>query len=349
MAKILTLVIPTYNMEKYLDRCLTSVIVDDKKTLEQLEVLIIIDGAKDHSSEIAHKYQERFPQVFKVIDKENGNYGSCVNRGVLEASGKYIKILDADDWFDTAAFEVYLKKLNLVDSDVVLTNYQRVLDDETVVKRAVYGYKDFEQLTSERFSSIIEIEMHAITYRRQTLIDMGYRQTEGISYTDTEWVMLPMVYAQKVTFVDEMLYQYLVGRDGQTMDPAVLVKAYPQMLVVYKSIIEHYSKLQSLGIASAYLKDKLFRGLLDVYVLELVRDRNNHCEKLIEFDNFLEDADKELFASLAEASIDKHVPYKIVADWRRRKHAGISRLGCMSFLLIRTLKDWIKRYLMCKS
>ena len=103
MAKILTVVIPTYNMEKYLDRCLTSLIVTNNDLLERLEVIVVIDGAKDRSSEIAHSYQIRYPQTFIVIDKENGNYGSCVNRGVAEATGKYIKILDADDWFDLTA------------------------------------------------------------------------------------------------------------------------------------------------------------------------------------------------------------------------------------------------------
>ena len=63
-------------MEKYLDKCLTSLIIADTVLFEQLEVLVIIDGATDQSSTIAHSYQERFPDVFVVIDKENGNYGS---------------------------------------------------------------------------------------------------------------------------------------------------------------------------------------------------------------------------------------------------------------------------------
>ena len=108
MDKILTVVIPTYNMEKLLDKCLTSLIVNDKELMNQLEVLVVIDGAKDRSSEIAHSYEIKFPNTFRVIDKENGNYGSCVNRGLNEALGKYIKILDADDWFDSKGFKEYL-------------------------------------------------------------------------------------------------------------------------------------------------------------------------------------------------------------------------------------------------
>ena len=79
-------------MEKYLDKCLTSLIFDDKGLMAQLEVLVVIDGAKDRSSEIAHKYQDKYPNTFVVIDKKNGNYGSCINRGLKEAKGTYIKL-----------------------------------------------------------------------------------------------------------------------------------------------------------------------------------------------------------------------------------------------------------------
>ena len=98
MDKLLTIVIPSYNMEKYLDRCLSSLIVSDEK-MQCLEVLVINDGSKDRTSEIAHTYEERFPGTFRVVDKENGHYGSCVNRGLKEARGTFIKVLDADDYF----------------------------------------------------------------------------------------------------------------------------------------------------------------------------------------------------------------------------------------------------------
>ena len=90
MNKILTIIIPTYNMEKYLRRCLDSLIIDEEG-MKQLEVLVINDGSKDSSSQIAHEYQDKYPDTFRVIDKENGNYGSCINRGLKEATGKYVK------------------------------------------------------------------------------------------------------------------------------------------------------------------------------------------------------------------------------------------------------------------
>lgn len=86
MQKLLTIVIPTYNMQDYLPRCLDSLVLYDGALMEQLEVLVINDGSKDNSSAIAHEYEAKFPNTFRVIDKENGNYGSCINRGLKEAA-----------------------------------------------------------------------------------------------------------------------------------------------------------------------------------------------------------------------------------------------------------------------
>ena len=86
MQKLLTIVIPTYNMQDYLHRCLDSLVLYDGTLMEQLEVLVINDGSKDNSSAIAHEYEAKSPNTFLVIDKENGNYGSCINRGLKEAA-----------------------------------------------------------------------------------------------------------------------------------------------------------------------------------------------------------------------------------------------------------------------
>ena len=130
--KTLTVVIPTYNMEKYLRRCLDSLIVGDDQ-MAQLEVLVVNDGSKDSSSAIAHEYEKKYPQTFRVIDKENGNYGSAVNRGLKEAKGKYIKILDADDRYDNNLFARYIDTINTLDVDLILNDYAYVRPNGEIV------------------------------------------------------------------------------------------------------------------------------------------------------------------------------------------------------------------------
>ena len=138
MEKVLTVIIPTYNMENYLRYCLDSLLI--KEFLKQLEVLIINDGSKDGSSVIGHEYEQLYPEIFRVIDKENGNYGSCINRGLKEAKGKYVKILDADDSFNTDNFESFVSFLIQTDADLILSDFAVVNMNREVKKIISYRF-----------------------------------------------------------------------------------------------------------------------------------------------------------------------------------------------------------------
>ena len=227
MNKLLTIVIPTYNMQNYLHRCLDSLLLPDKQ-MEQLEVLVVNDGSKDNSSAIAHEYEANYPNTFCVIDKENGNYGSCVNRGLKEATGKYIKVLDADDWFDTMNFEKYLRFLDTTDVDLVLSDFDNVSEDGTVQKTHSYNIPEGQWRISELGDALYDMWMHAVTYRRAIFEGLNYHQTEGISYTDQEWIFLPMSRVKSLCGYPHVVYKYLVGREGQTVDPKVFAKNISQ-------------------------------------------------------------------------------------------------------------------------
>ena len=216
MDKILSVVIPTYNMEKYLRKCLDSLIIKNKELFKRLEVLVVNDGSKDSSSIIAHDYQDKYPSVFRVIDKENGNYGSCVNRGLKEAKGKYIKILDADDSFEIDAFEVFLNELNQTNAELVLSDLKMVDENDNITWYS--SYKDAPEYVpiKQDFNFCYYLNqpkvdfygmMHGFAYRRDILIDNNYSQIEGMSYTDQQWVFEPIKYVKNVYYVDVNLYR----------------------------------------------------------------------------------------------------------------------------------------------
>lgn len=122
MKKILTLIVPIYNTEEYLPKCLDSLIIKEE-LMTRLDVLLIIDGSPDNAISIAKEYEQKYPQTFRVISKENGGYGSVLSRGIKEATGKYCKVLDSDDWYDNAAFEAFVSQLTQLDTDVVVMDY----------------------------------------------------------------------------------------------------------------------------------------------------------------------------------------------------------------------------------
>lgn len=162
MNKILTIIIPTYNMEKYLRQCLDSLLCD---AMEMLEVIVINDGSKDSSSAIAHEYEANYPGMFRVIDKKNGNYGSCINRGLKEVTGKYVKVLDADDMFERSLLDKFLNLLKTVDADVVVNDFNTYREGDGKRLNSYSLPNDHLLPITEIFATKSFVPMHSITYR----------------------------------------------------------------------------------------------------------------------------------------------------------------------------------------
>lgn len=243
--KLLTLAVPTYNMEKYLARCLDSVLCDNR---DYLEVIVVNDGSKDSSSEIGHEYEAKYPDVIRVIDKENGNYGSCVNRALAEATGKYFRMLDADDWCDTSALNRWVEYLKSCNADMVLTVaedrdesgnlIQRLAAPRAVQEEKVYTADEFDGIElgyNKLFCS------HIVTYKTLILREIGLQLQHGISYTDNEYVFFPLDHVQTIIYYNLPVYQYFVGREGQTTQPEILMKQAEQILQVFKRLYDYYN------------------------------------------------------------------------------------------------------------
>lgn len=319
MTKILSLIIPTYNMEKYLDYCLTSLIIADKELLRQLEVLVVIDGAKDRSSEIAHSYQDRFPDTFIVIDKENGNYGSCINRALKEATGKYIKILDADDSYDTDNLEHYLRYLQSVDVDMVITDYVSV--NEARQRRDL-----FSRMLPEKTILTIEeavkeltdapIQMHAVTYKRQNLIDIGYQQTEGISYTDQQWIFLPITTVRTLIYLPIVIYKYLVGREGQTVQRSIQLKSVSHHIRKNRQMLQWYKSLDHSATIDNLLITRLSNSYYFVYFVYLIAGSRSSLD-LSELRLVTEEMKEvpQLYNLVLDKPIDRHVSFRFIKNW----------------------------------
>jgi glycosyltransferase involved in cell wall biosynthesis len=280
--KLLSIIIPTYNMASLLPRCLDS--LAKSKKAELLDILVVNDGSKDNSSEVAHQYEAKYPNVVRVIDKPNGNYGSTINAALPVATGKYVKILDSDDWFDTDALDKFISELQQKEADMVITHFTQLgpKGSREVVRyntmgREPYTYGKVYDLDDVLKDGYIRFFlMHALTYRTDLLRGIGYRQTEGISYTDTEWACFPTFHAKSILFLDLNLYQYNLDREGQTMAPEVVIRSLPQIEKVTDSMLAYYqSHLSQLSaVRAAFMKqyfENRFRLFYKLYLLDMPR------------------------------------------------------------------------------
>lgn len=120
MDKILTVAVCAYNMEDYLGEALESCMIP---SVDKIEVLIMNDGSTDHTEDIANTFCDRNPETFRLVTKPNGGWGSNVNLATQLATGKYFRILDADDWFDKENLEKFVQHLLKTDAEVISSLY----------------------------------------------------------------------------------------------------------------------------------------------------------------------------------------------------------------------------------
>lgn len=347
--KILSIIVPSYNMEAYLPKCLESLIVEDKELLQKLEVIVVNDGSKDHTSEIAHNFAAKYKGVFRVLDKANGNYGSCINAALPIASGVFVKILDADDRFDVKAFAQMLAILiaserNSENMDLFLSDFVEV--DENNEKVCLHTL----QLPTDNAYSVVDIEkipalyMHSIAYRTKNLRDIGYLQTEGISYTDNEWTFYPMITVKKFKYIQLPVYRYLVGRVGQTIDPVVLRKSVWNHAIIAHRMAKEFESLKEnvIDVVRQYLENIVVgmnSRVYDTVILELHNREND--QRLIEFDGMLASAADAIHKKVMTQLVSRTIGFHYGTYWRKKQTS--STLVLWLFRMFRrliVLKEW---------
>lgn len=313
-------------MEKYMSQCLDSLLVPN---IDDVEILVINDGSKDKTSEIAHDYECCYPKSIRVIDKVNGHYGSCINSGLKISTGKYVKVLDADDSFDKDNFQAYLEFLESTNADIILSDYCIV--DETRVVTAIKRFPNIsEKLSFKEALPLLthkNMGMHGVAYKTEMLIKNNYFQTEGLPYTDQEWIFLPVLYGKTVKVFPNVIYKYLVGRQGQSVDPSISIKNIDVKLKLISKRVNIYEK------QSKYLKKeqhdyaltRLRTSLVSMFRMILFHTSiQQYREDLRKIDDKIKHVFPELYNSLNEERIKPNVPFYFIKYWRNRYTKGKS-------------------------
>lgn len=331
MEKILTVIVPAYNMEYYLGKCLDSLIIDDSRLFETLEVLVVNDGSKDGTLNIARRYENQYPTVFKVIDKPNGGKGSCMNIGLSAAKGKYVKELDADDWFDKLVFCDYLSYLQCVDVDFILTDRIIVNTKGKKTKRCHFPYPKEHLLKVDDYCADLvfpTIQMHCVTYKCSKLISNEYRQTEGVSYTDQEWMFLPITFMDSFSYYSKPLYQYLVGRKGQSVNPIIFSKQIDVNLNLLYKRIDAFNKIDERSISvmkKRYLLNRLMQNICSIFHKGVV-EQLYPLEKIKGFEKVVGELNSHLINDMVMSPFSKYYGMNYINYWREK--------GKIPFLLV---------------
>ncbi len=265
MAKLLTVVIPVYNVEKYIAQCLESFLIP--AILDNLEILVIDDGSPDQSASIVRTYADSYPNSIKLISKENGGHGSAINAGIQAASGKYFKIVDGDDWVDKKALQHMVDFLKKNDCDLLYTHfcwvyegtgeirYEQKMPFSSVEYGKIYSFKEIAPKTF--------IKMHNMTIRTE-LLKANFRAIDEKSfYVDNEYILYPIPYINSVSFLDETVYMYRIGRSEQSINIKKMQERCHQHEQVLQNLLTFYKEQK--GHISEEADDYLAKGIARMF------------------------------------------------------------------------------------
>ncbi len=242
MSKTLTISIAGYNVEKYIRETLDSLCLGT--IIEDIEVFVVDDGGKDNSYEIAKEYEEKYPNSIHAVHKENGGWGSTVNYSIHHATGKYFRLLDGDDYFKSENLESYILELKKTEADLVYTPYRR-FDDST--GKTVDTFDADPTLPRNRVIELsnctkVNFVMHAIAFKTEILQKNSVTILEHCFYTDAEYRTKGLAFCNSVVFLEDEIYQYRVGREGQSIDINGLKKHYKESQQVVAELVDFSKK-----------------------------------------------------------------------------------------------------------
>lgn len=237
MKPLLTISIAAYNVESYLSKLLDTIL--EAECNEYLQVLIVNDGSKDHTVEIAEKYSGQYPDTIYLVNKPNGGHGSTINKGINHAKGKYFKAIDGDDWFDSEGLKALVHILENSSEEVILSPFKDCYEDgrqelETTgsLKPGVYAFDDIAHQYYMRY--------HAVTFRTDILLKHSVHLDEHCFYVDSEYVLYPVPYLNKVRITDKPVYCYRLGLTGQSVSFQSRVRHIDDSEKVSYSLLNFY-------------------------------------------------------------------------------------------------------------
>ena len=306
--KLLSIAIPCYNSQDYMEKCIESLLVGG----DEVEILIVDDGSHDRTAEIADEYQRRYPSIIQAIHKENGGHGSAVNAGIDHASGLFFKVVDSDDWVKEEAYMAILNKLSeLAGSDKVLDMmisnfvYEKEGAEHKKVMRFAHALPHDEMFTWDQVGHFHKgqyILMHSVIFRTKLLKECGIRLPEHTFYVDNIFVFEPLPFVRNMYYIDVNFYRYYIGREDQSVNEKVMISRIDQQIRVNKIMIDYMvdkkSMIQGNKRLCAYMMNYL-DIITTVSSIMLIRSgTEENLEKKKELWEYLKSKDSKIFRKL---------------------------------------------------
>lgn len=294
---VLSIVIPSYNVSDYLSHGVSTLMNQEHADL--LDIVIVNDGSKDDTAQIARQLMETYNDpkapIIKLIDKENGGHGSTINAGLEQAVGTYFKVMDADDWFDTKELERLLDVLKEETSDIVVMDYSedKAIPSELIpqhlydfmvpglqyrfddVCTGAYGFSEFGPIIATG------------CFKTSMLQKTGFSLSEHCFYVDVEFDLYSIVNATTITYRPLNVYRYFIGRDGQSISKSSFIKNQKDHQKIIGNVLSYLKAHPELSPAKrSYVINNLIIPITKTHYM-IVGEWCSDADDFTEFDRAL--------------------------------------------------------------
>ena len=299
--KLLTIVVPSFNVEKTLGDTLDSLCAEP--VLARLDILVVDDGSTDGTGNLADAFARRCPDSVRVIHKENGGHGSAVNAGIAAARGRYFKVVDGDDRLEYEGLLALVDLLARTDADLVAADYRKVPADgspaqdmsfEGVEPGRIYRFDELPKAANVYFG------IHSLTIRTRILQSHAIRLQEHTFYVDVEYGLLPIPYVETVEFLGRTVYLYTVGSAGQSIAAENFVRRYADHERVVRRMTGFTRGCGADAAHRAYMDSVLLKLYFTQYMLAVFYDSDipRGKARAREFDRWLRRENPSLYARM---------------------------------------------------
>lgn len=280
-----SVIVPVYNTEKYLRRCLDSLV---NQTIEDIEIIVINDCSPDNSKEILKEYEKKYKDKIKVFhNKTNKGIGYNRNYGIKKVTGEYIGFVDSDDWVNETMYDKLYKKAKEDNLDLVLCNFHKMLEKENdleeIASSEISYFKNTNLKQTPNLLLDVELAPWNKLYKKELIKEITF--PENLKYEDTIFVLKAMARSKKIGMVDEKLNYYLVRSKSET---TVMNKKVYDILKVSKMMIDELKSHDYYNDVKDYAEAMTIRNLFR-YTLQ---QRYQKDKKLA--NGFIDDAFKFL-------------------------------------------------------
>lgn len=294
--KTLTVIVPAYNMERCLEQNLQTYVIPELSG--RLSVIVFDNSSEDTTYSIAKSFEDKYPEIFTCVRKENNGYGSSVNMGLSMANSKYVRVIDADDYVNTDALKSFVEHLEECDADIVQTPYT-TFDIKTGEKKTISLNCEFGKLLPIEAAKLQTPTPahHSTTLRTEFFQNNPFTLLENTFYVDEELIIYPFFFAETICAFDDNVYCYSINNDNQSVSLENKIKYLSHRERVVKKLMAFYASQKLNSKNDSYCKGRIALSVgnhfTTLYMLHPDRKLGRKLAK--EFAEFLKDKQMEFY------------------------------------------------------